>query len=56
MNWTDLLKLGERYATCPTCGNDKVGNGEGKLFCNKDEFYRSCKCGWEVAVKDGEEV
>lgn len=48
MNIAETFKLIEQYAVCPECGNDHVGNGEGKLITEGKSFYRSCKCGWEV--------
>lgn len=47
-------KLARQYAECPECGSTLVGNGHGKLIIEDDTFYRSCKCGWEVTVKDGD--
>lgn len=48
MNALKTLELIKKYSDCPLCGNDKVGNGAGKLIVEDDRFYRSCKCGWEV--------
>ncbi|HGS8894691.1 DUF3797 domain-containing protein [Clostridioides difficile] len=30
MKLKDIIKLGEKYCYCPNCGNDKIGNDEGK--------------------------
>lgn len=48
------LSLMRKYAKCPQCGNENVGNGEGVLDVNNENFVRSCKCGWKVEIKDGE--
>jgi len=41
-----------KYANCPVCGNDKVGNGEGILVVEEDTFKRSCKCGFKITVNE----
>lgn len=48
MNITDSMELLKKYNTCPTCGSDKIGNGEGTLNIENDVFERTCKCGWKV--------
>lgn len=50
MNARRTLELIEKYGTCADCGNENVGNGEGKLEVTEDSFTRSCKCGWSVRV------
>ncbi|EEM10541.1 DUF3797 domain-containing protein [Bacillus pseudomycoides] len=52
VNVVSTLKLTRKYAECPECGNDKVGNGEGALEINDDIFKRTCKCGWNIEVKE----
>lgn len=50
---TEGMKLIKKYATCPECGNDKVGGqpSQGALIIIEDEvFTRKCKCGWSVTV------
>lgn len=49
---TKAIELGIRYAECPECGNSYIGNGHGKLIVSNKYFYRSCKCGWEIEIKD----
>ncbi|WP_003377933.1 DUF3797 domain-containing protein [Clostridium botulinum] len=52
-----VVSLIRKYEKCPCCGNDKVGNGEGKLIVEEDTFKRSCKCGFEIIVdEDGKEI
>ncbi|WP_240036602.1 DUF3797 domain-containing protein [Paenibacillus amylolyticus] len=53
MNLSDSLVLMEKYAQCPKCKSDKVGNGAGTLEVEDDTFKRTCKCGWAVLVKKG---
>lgn len=48
MNVNDSLELINKYAACPKCGNDKIGNGEGTLIIENNVFERSCKCGWKI--------
>jgi predicted RNA-binding Zn-ribbon protein involved in translation (DUF1610 family) len=51
MNIHKYLELANKYNDCPKCGNNYIGNGEGKLIVEDDVFYRSCKCGWEIEIK-----
>jgi hypothetical protein len=44
------MKLIEKYAECPYCGNPCVSNGEGTLVIDDDTFKRTCKCGWSVII------
>ena len=45
LNKIDLFK----YAICPECGNENIGNGEGGIVI--DETYtRYCKCGFKVTI------
>lgn len=52
MNAWKSVELMRKYNTCPKCGSDAIGNGHGKLIVTDTEFLRSCKCGWEVKVKE----
>lgn len=45
------IKLLKKYSDCPVCGNDKVGNGYGRLDVDDDMFFRSCKCGYSIKIK-----
>jgi transcription elongation factor Elf1 len=54
MKLTESIDLLERYAVCPECGNDKVGDGEGLLEISGNTFLRSCKCGWTIQIKQKE--
>jgi transcription elongation factor Elf1 len=54
MNAFTFLKISEKYNNCPECGSDKIGNGEGTLTVEDDTYTRTCKCGFEVAIKEGE--
>lgn len=53
MKMIEAMRLTRQYAECPKCGNIHVGNGEGKVVIEDSTFYRSCKCGWEITVKEG---
>lgn len=48
MNLNDSMELMKKYSTCPKCGNDKIGNGQGTLIIEDNVFERSCNCGWKV--------
>jgi iron(III) transport system ATP-binding protein len=50
MNLVESLKLMEKYAECPDCGNSNIGNGEGTLQITDDSFTRTCKCDYKVVV------
>lgn len=53
MTLRNICKLTNKYVKCPACGNDKFGNGEGKLIVEDRVFIRTCKCGHKVvAVED----
>lgn len=57
MNVRMLLTIMPKYNNCPNCGNDKVGNGEGKLIVEDNYFYRECKCGWSIRInEEGKEI
>lgn len=48
------VKLMRKYGACPKCGNELLGEGQGKLLVEDDTFYRSCNCGWSIKL-DSEE-
>ena len=51
------IKLGIKYAVCPSCGSDKLRNGGGFLIVEDRKFTRECACGWKVETDaDGNEV
>lgn len=50
INAVSAIKLMQKYADCPNCGNDKVGNGQGKLIIEDDTFTRECRCGFNITV------
>jgi Domain of unknown function (DUF3797) len=54
MNAMEFLRISAKYNNCPDCGSDKLGNGEGTLSVEEDIYKRTCKCGFEVVVKEGE--
>lgn len=54
MNMINAMRLARQYAECPKCGNTYVGNGQGEVIITDSEFYRSCKCGWEITVGEGD--
>lgn len=51
------VELIKTYGACHKCGNELLGEGQGKLIVEEDTFYRSCKCGWSIKLNsDGEEL
>lgn len=50
------LELMNKYTKCPECGNEMVGNGEGKLIIEDDVFIRECKCGYSIKIDDSKKV
>ncbi len=52
MNILKSVELMKKYSSCLQCGNDKIGNGAGKLHIEEDTFYRSCKCGWKIKTDE----
>lgn len=50
MNVVDSMELIKKYANCPECGSDKIGNGEGSLIIEENIFKRGCKCGYSITV------
>jgi hypothetical protein len=53
VNVVKACNLIEKYAKCPKCGCEVVGNGKGTLEIEKGRFKRTCSCGWSVVVEDG---
>ena len=51
MNLPTAIEMINKYAVCPQCGSEYVGNGEGVLEIEDNTFKRSCKCGWSVEIK-----
>jgi hypothetical protein len=50
MNVYEANKLIKKYANCPKCGNDKLGDGEGSVEIQDEVFTRTCKYGFSVTV------
>lgn len=50
------LELMNKYTKCQECGNETVGNGEGKLLIEDDTFIRECKCGWSIKIDDSKKA
>lgn len=53
MTIKESCELMEKYAKCPNCGCEVVGNGKGTLECDTKEGYfkRTCHCGWYVEIR-----
>lgn len=54
MNMRKSLKLMDKYAKCPECGNDKVGDGQGGIIVEDDYFRRFCNCGFDITIDEDE--
>ena len=50
MNALKAVELLQKYNTCPDCGSEKVGDGEGLVEIRDEVFKRKCKCGWMVKI------
>lgn len=50
MNLLLATKLLHKFESCPQCGNNKVGNGQGTLEITEEHFIRTCKCGFKVTI------
>lgn len=48
------MKLLKEYGVCPNCGSSKIGKGQGTLLIKDKIFHRSCKCGWLIEIKEGD--
>lgn len=55
MNWLKSMELMEKYADCPKCGNEYIGNGQGGIVVEDDTFRRWCKCGFDITVNEDDE-
>lgn len=57
MNMVKSMELIKKYSSCPECGSNNIGNGEGGLIVNENTFRRFCKCGYDITVNsDDKEV
>jgi NADH pyrophosphatase NudC (nudix superfamily) len=59
MTVMEICGLMSKYAICPNCGRDAVGNGNGTIEVNTIDtnegyFKRTCPCGWCVEIKDSD--
>lgn len=54
MTITDACSLMEKYAKCPKCGCEVVGNGKGTVDVDTENgfFKRTCSCGWSVTISE----
>lgn len=50
MNVREACELMKKYAKCPQCGCEVIGNGKGTLEIGKGVFKRTCHCGWSVII------
>lgn len=52
MKGCSIMNLMKKYATCPSCGKESLGNGEGALIIEDEWFYRGCDCGYQIVVNE----
>lgn len=52
MNYFKARKLMIKYAYCPKCGSENLGNGQGGITLENDTFRRWCKCGFDKTVNE----
>ena len=52
MNLTQFIELTKKWAVCPVCGCNTVGNGTGTLEGDSAAGYfkRTCHCGFSVEI------
>ena len=50
MNVIEACKLIEKYAKCPCCGCELIGDGKGTLEITEDFLKRTCHCGMHAIV------
>ena len=51
MNAMKSMELLRKYANCPECGSQVLGNGKGTVNITDDTFTRTCKCGWKIRIE-----
>lgn len=53
MTVVELCELMTKYAKCPECGSEAIGNGKGTFECDtfKGYFKRICHCGWQIEIR-----
>lgn len=54
MNAFKLLEIMPKYANCPDCGSNKIGNGQGVLIVENNTYTRSCECGFSITLDENE--
>lgn len=54
MNAAKVYELLIKYAKCPECGCDTIGNDTGTIEIKEGCFKRTCPCGWSIEVKEDE--
>lgn len=52
MNIFKSIVLMEKYANCPKCRNDKIGNGQGGIIVEENTLRRFCKCGFDITIDE----
>jgi iron(III) transport system ATP-binding protein len=52
MNAWETIELINKYASCPNCGNEMIGNGQGAIIVEDTTFTRKCKCGFEITIEE----
>lgn len=41
-----FMQVSKLTNDCPSCGSDKLGNGQGALIVDENIYKRTCKCGF----------
>lgn len=52
MDFKKSMDLIDKYSICPSCGNDKLGNGEGGIVLESYYLKRFCNCGFSIIVNE----
>lgn len=54
MNLIQACELMSKYAVCPKCGSETIGDRAGSVECDTSTGYfkRTCECGWSIEIKE----
>ena len=56
MNAVKAMKVSQKYAVCPDCGNGLIGNGQGSIVIDETTFMRTCRCGFHITIDESNKI
>lgn len=56
MNVLKVMPLLKKYEKCPICGSSTIGNGQGGIIIENNNYTRTCKCGFFIKVNENGKV